>query len=174
MSVWEQVVALSHVVCGGLIVAFIYDLIRIKRRIFKTKKTTLSIEDIVYWIFAAIVMFISIYGGNNGQIRLFGITGFFAGILAYFLFISRLIANIIEKILRKVLAVFKKVYKVIRRPLAFIFRFVSSRTAKLASKAGSGAVRGVKARIKKVRKMKKIEDEHLTESQAACELDTLP
>ena len=51
---------------GGMLIAFIYDLFRVKRKTIRTKTLGVVIEDFLFWILAALVMFSVVYYSNEG------------------------------------------------------------------------------------------------------------
>ena len=64
----EVKVFLSAMVTG-FITGFAYDLLRLKRRAIRTRKFIVSVEDILFWIFAAVLAFTAAYISNQGEIR---------------------------------------------------------------------------------------------------------
>lgn len=78
---------------SGLCLAFSYDLFRIKQIWFRSKKTTLVVEDVIYWLFIAIVLFYMIYYLNNGEIRDFIFLGLLLGALLYIIFFSKFVLH---------------------------------------------------------------------------------
>ena len=52
-----------------MLIAFIFDLFRIKRKAVETGNLLTYIEDLLYWIIAALVMFAVVYLANEGELR---------------------------------------------------------------------------------------------------------
>jgi len=55
----------------GITTGFIYDLLRMKRKALKTRAFIVGVEDVLFWIFTAILVFITAYISNQGEIRLY-------------------------------------------------------------------------------------------------------
>jgi len=66
-----------------MIIAFIYDAFRIKRRAVKTSALVTYIEDIIYWIIVSIIMFAVVYYSNEGEIRGYLFLGTILGAVLY-------------------------------------------------------------------------------------------
>jgi len=75
-------------ICGGIALGFVFDIFRIKRRIIKTGKILISVEDLLYWVFAAVLFFLTLYISNEGQMRGFSIIGSILGAVFYIAAIS--------------------------------------------------------------------------------------
>lgn len=126
LSVGNQAYVFLCCVLGGMIIAFIYDVFRIRRKAIKTNNLIVYFEDFVYWILVALVLFAVVYISNDGELRGYLIIGDFIGIILYSLLLSRIIMtvflfiiNLVYKILRTVciillfpLKVFLKILKV--------------------------------------------------------------
>jgi spore cortex biosynthesis protein YabQ len=121
--------------------AFIYDIFRIKRKKVKSKAFITYLEDLAYWIIAALVMFISVYFSNDGEIRSYVILGTLIGIIFYTIFLSKIImaaVMAILKVLTKIFIYFCKlitypifiIYKILKVPLGFLFSFLVDITRK--------------------------------------------
>ncbi len=129
----DQVYIFMYAIVGGAIAAFFYDFLRIKRRAIKTNAIIVSIEDIIYWLAAAVFLFITVYKSNSGEIRGYIFIGNIIGVLLYesifsgiFIASSVMIINIIKRI---VLFIFKVVsypfimlYKVVKLILKLLYK----------------------------------------------------
>lgn len=111
---WEGRALLSAVFLG-MRLAFVYDCIRVFRRIVIHKNVwTTSAEDILYWIYAAIMVFCMTYEVNDGILRGFLFAGFLIGALvyryafgSYFVKYSTKLINIVLKPLKKAVHLIK-------------------------------------------------------------------
>lgn len=97
----------------GLVV--IYDLFRIFRRVVPHGVIWVSVEDILYWIICAFLVFGMIFQTNDGLVRGFSIGGIVIGMLFYNHFISSFFVEKISRILGKVLDFLKKGLKFLRK-----------------------------------------------------------
>ncbi len=71
----------------GAIIAFLYDLIRISRRIVPIGVSAVGIQDILFLGAAATILFYTAYLKNHGEIRWQGALGCGLGLAAYWLLI---------------------------------------------------------------------------------------
>lgn len=74
---------LLYAVLLGIGIAFLYDCLRIFRKVFSHGIIWVSLEDLLYWIFAGIGIFYLFYRENNGAFRWFAILGVMAGMFAF-------------------------------------------------------------------------------------------
>ena len=69
LIIWEQSTFFAALFMG-MMFAFIYDCIRVFRRVFKHKHVyTMAVEDILFWFYVSIRVFTCLYERNNGIIR---------------------------------------------------------------------------------------------------------
>ncbi len=131
----EQVYIFMYAILAGAIAAFLYDLLRIKRRAIKTGVILVSLEDILFWLVAAVLLFITVYNSNSGEMRGFIFIGNVIGVVLYETLLSNIIIkssmmiiNLIKRVFKflwKVLSYpFKLAYKIIKIPISFIFRLL--------------------------------------------------
>ncbi|ACL77374.1 spore cortex biosynthesis protein YabQ [Ruminiclostridium cellulolyticum] len=172
----EQVYIFLYAVLAGGILAFLYDILRIKRRAIKTNVVILSIEDIVYWLLSAIIVFFTVYNINDGQMRGFIFIGNILGVTLYLSLFSRiviassmLVINFIKKVVFFIWKVitypFRLLFKILSVPLRFIGRCfgklgrllfrISGKAAHKAKGAAGSGVKKVKVWGKFIRKVRK-------------------
>ena len=103
------------VLCGmGLI--FVYDLFRIFRRLISHGNIWIGVEDVCYWVFCTVVVFLLLYQGNDGMMRAFCFLGIGLGAAVYAFLLSRFVVKISVGILGSILGFFGKILGVIGRP----------------------------------------------------------
>jgi spore cortex biosynthesis protein YabQ len=124
ISVDNQVSVFLYSIVGGIIMAFIYDIFRIKRKKVKSKAFTTYLEDIAYWIIAAAVMFGSVYISNDGEIRSYVLLGTLIGIIFYTIFLSKIVVAVILVILKVLTRIFISLWKLVSYPFFIIFRIL--------------------------------------------------
>lgn len=98
----------------GAFLAFIYDIFRSARFIFKHPNWLVGLEDILYWIFCTIFVFYIILRINYGNIRWYIIIAIFSGSLIYFYSISKFIKNLIIKFIKILLYPFKVIFNFLK------------------------------------------------------------
>lgn len=111
----------------GIFITFVYDLLRILRRVIPHNLFWISLEDLVFWGFCAVEVFLLMYHVSNGTLRWFAVLGALGGIIIYNRTISRFLVKYISLFLCKVVAG-------IGRALRFLFRPVRA----VADKASCG------------------------------------
>lgn len=107
--------------CIGLILGFLYDFLKIFRKYVLHNNFFINIEDIIYWLFMSIIIFLITLFQNNGQIRAFFILGIFISMLLYNLLISPIFLKLSTKIINFILKIFLFIFKVIYIPILTVF-----------------------------------------------------
>lgn len=72
-----------HAIKFGISIGFLYDCIRIFRRVSAHNLVAVSIEDFLYWLFCGFKLFLLLYRYNNGSLRLYILMGVGIGMLLY-------------------------------------------------------------------------------------------
>jgi spore cortex biosynthesis protein YabQ len=89
MEIAEQTKVFLWFTVYGFAMSFVYDVLAVKRMVFKIKKSLVAVEDIIFWISAAICFFILLLFTNSGSIRGFCVLGMIIGSVLYFQIVSR-------------------------------------------------------------------------------------
>lgn len=112
-------------VCLGLgaILAFIYDMVRIFRLLFRHKDWVVDLEDLLFWLFTAWLVFRTLFIYNRGALRGYAFLGMFLGVMIYALTLSRLFL----KATAKLVPYWKKIGNFARKPFCFFGQFVRKR-----------------------------------------------
>ena len=126
---------LLHALCMGAFITFLYDCLRILRRVLPHGGFLVSLEDLVFWIYCAEQVFLLMYRESNGTLRWFAVLG------ALF---SPLFVKYISVLLSRVLSLAGKVLKWMLRP----FSYAGRKTGSALGKAGGRFRR----RMKKIRR----------------------
>ncbi len=122
-----------HALLLGIFITFVYDLLRIFRRVIPHASFFVSLEDIAFWIYCGAEVFLLMYHEGNGSLRWFAVMGAMVGMFLYKKLISRLFVKYVSLALGKILEVLGKILKFLGRPLGVACR----KAKKTASKAGS-------------------------------------
>lgn len=132
----------------GVILIFVYDLLRIMRRLIPHGTVWIAVEDFLFWAGSALTIFAMLYRENDGYLRGFSIGGVILGMFLYSLLLSRFVVRgsvfILEKVLYVLLRPFVRLGRLFLRPM----RFLGKRTRKMG--------RFLKKRLKKFLKTVKI------------------
>lgn len=132
--IWKEIHFFTISILYGVGILLIYDGFRIIRKLFKHNTVLIALEDLIYWISTAIIIFSLLYTYNNGSVRGYAILGMAIGMIAYARIASRLILMAADK----VIGIFKKVlYKYLQKP----YRKVKNQLKKLI-KAVKIAIKG--------------------------------
>ena len=118
----------------GAVITFIYDQIRIVRRVLPHGSVLVAIEDLLFWFFAAIVIFSLLYRMNAGTLRWFAVLGAAVGIFLY----GRLISALYLKLAVKLLA-----------PIKVFLKRILTGIWKLLKMLGKGVMRHVRSIFKR-------------------------
>lgn len=125
---------LLHSLLMGIFITFVYDLLRIFRRVVPQGSFLVSLEDLVFWIYCGAEVFLLMYHESNGTMRWFSVIGAMAGILAYKKVLSPPLVKYGAMAVGKLLQWILFLLKWLCRPL----RFLGSGTRKACRRAGSG------------------------------------
>lgn len=132
----------------GMMLLLVYDQIRIFRRLIPHGTLWVGIEDMLFWIASALVLFAMLYRENSGYIRGFAIGGVLLGMLIYNVLLSRLVVKASVFVLKKILFL-------ISRPFAWTARLFCKPIG-FVRKTGKKVVRFMKKQLKKVWRTVKI------------------
>lgn len=129
---------LLHSLLMGVFITFVYDVLRIFRRVIPHGSFLVSLEDLAFWIYCGAEVFLLMYHESNGTMRWFSVIGAMTGILAYKKLVSPLLVKYASMGLAKLLELLLRLLKWLFWPL----RFLVTRTGKACRRAGSGMRRG--------------------------------
>lgn len=137
----EVIFFLVSVLCGvGLVLT--YDFFRILRRLIPHGNIWIGIEDVCYWIFGTVVVFLLLYQKNDGMLRAFCFLGIALGGVIYTFLFSRFVVKIFVKVLgtigkpfvktgKKIITFIKKIIAFIRKQLKKLYKAIKIGLCKL-------------------------------------------
>jgi len=108
---------LLYALLMGIFITFVYDILRIFRRVIPHKNCLVSLEDLGFCIYCAIKVFVLMYRESNGTLRWFAILGALVGMLIYKKLVSTPFVTYTSLGLGKLLGVIAKVGKFLLHPL---------------------------------------------------------
>ena len=123
----------------GIFITFIYDILRIIRRVFAHKNILISLEDILFWMFCAISVFYLMHAESNGTLRWFAIMGALVGMLLYKKTVSPFFVKWVSLGLQKFLAWMGKIVHILLKPVCFLMGKGKKVAAKSANKGKKAA-----------------------------------
>ncbi len=137
----ESVFFLVSLGCGAM-TAFFFDLFRISRRIKKTPDVVVGIEDILFAVAAALILFFGAYLKNSGEIRWHGFIGFLCGggiyavtvknrFLRLGTFLVELIIKLVLKLLQLILFPIVLVFRLLKKPVSVVAWYTGRKLRKM-------------------------------------------
>ena len=124
---------LLHALLMGIFITFLYDILRIIRRVIPHKNIMVSLEDMLFWIYCAAEVFLLMHHESNGSLRWFAIFGALTGMLVYKKLVSSFFVKYVSLVLQKLVKMLVKIGSVLLTP----FLAVGRTTAATANKAGN-------------------------------------
>ena len=125
INISSEVYFFLYAIICGLFTGTIYDLFRIKRLVFKSSKTVILIDDIVFWIIMGTIFILVSHNIYNGELRLYLLLGLAIGIVLYILLFSKQIVKFGVKLTKITLIPFELILKIsskVKRKCDIIYR----------------------------------------------------
>ena len=142
----------------GIMITVVYDLLRMIRRVVAHPYGLVALEDVLFWIFVSVVLFLLLYHMNNGTLRWFAAFGLFAGMFFYKKifgdFLVIFMSTAIEHILHLVVGLVSPPLKLVKRLFFKVFRAVRRGFAGVKNKL-TGNIKKVNIVLCKHNKRKK-------------------
>lgn len=128
---------LFYSVIMGIYITFLYDLLRIGRRVISHSGFFVSAEDLIFWIYCTMKVFYLMHTESDGTLRWFAILGALLGMFLYKKTISPFLVKWVSFVLRKVLYFVAKPFRFAERHL---LRVVKKITVPAGRKMRAGRV----------------------------------
>lgn len=106
MNLEMQWMTLLWMLISGSALGVVFDSIRIVEWRYRFPRWSIHVLDLLYWVWAALYVFRTLYRTNEGELRLYVFLGLFLGVWIYFLCLSA----IIEKFMVTLLKITEKIY----------------------------------------------------------------
>lgn len=116
----------------GLILGVIYDLYRVFRYYSKPKKILTAIEDILFWLIIASIIFFFLFNKTDGIIRGFVILGFIIGFIIYLKIISKYSYFILKKTFGLIFRIINEIIIIISFPFKKASKIFGKKANKIA------------------------------------------
>ena len=140
----EQMFAFIISLICGVVLAVFYDIFRARRRAFSNRGLIIGLEDFLFWVIAAIAIFLTVMYANKGLARGFMFLGIATGAMLYGLFFSRTVMKIFLTLLSVLKTTVSFIVKILWQPLKWVLKLLSKPVlyllqwlAKLTKCAGS-------------------------------------
>ena len=128
-------------VAAGIVMAFLYDLIRISRKVAGLCDAVVNLQDIIFFVAAACILFYVAYLKNSGEIRWQGVIGCGIGIGAYVVVVKNRLLNVSTVVIKWLVNIIEKVIKIVLFPIKLIFKIFKKPISVVAWYTGNGARR---------------------------------
>ena len=115
-AIYQELLFLGSSVLVGMGLFFLYDILRIFRRILPHGNIWIGVEDFLYWIIFTGVVFVLLYRENDGMVRGFSIGGIMIGMLLYYFLLSRFVIRINVMVFGTVFGLLGKIFGTILLP----------------------------------------------------------
>lgn len=115
----EQVNLVLYSFLAGMLTGLLFDIYRIIRGFGNPNKFFTVIEDTLFWIFSAIVIFIFLLYTNFAYITMYVYMWLIIGIFMYLRFISRHFLRIQRFVIMKIIKIVRVTGKIVFFPLNF-------------------------------------------------------
>lgn len=134
---------LLHAFWTGIYITFVYDLLRIFRRVLPHGDLLVSLEDILFWVYCADRVFLLMYYESNGTLRWFAIAGAIVGMLLYRRLVGTYLVKYASRLLRWVFGILGRVLAFLLRPFVRLYERIRD---KIRRRAKQYAVKLLKKR----------------------------
>ena len=130
----EDGIFLLHALFTGVFIAFVYDGWIIFRRVIPHKGFVESLEDLVFWIFCAVYVFLWLYRESNGTLRWFAVMGALSGMILYKRTISSLWVKGAVWFLNHVIRLIRRCFSFLWKPIHFLWKRGNAQRRKLVAR----------------------------------------
>lgn len=120
IQVTQQLIKFIYFIIVGCILGISFDFFRIKRKVIKTSDFFTYLEDIIFGLISGIILIVSIYVLNDGQLRIYILWGILSGVIIYMLALSKYFIKINVKIINNII----KTIKIILKPFIILYNFL--------------------------------------------------
>lgn len=110
--------------CGvfGVVLAVIFDVFRVMRRLVPTGVGLTFVEDIIFWLLSSLLFFAVILKFYNGEFRLFMVVGILLGAVTYFCSLSKVFIHISVVSIGFFSKIMKKIFAFLFLPLRMLLK----------------------------------------------------
>ena len=123
-NVYYQIYVFALCCVLGIVLAIIFDVFRVIRRLIHTGVVLTFVEDMIFWILSSVLFFVLTLKFYNGEFRVFMVVGIMLGAITYFITLSKFFVGIsvslivfLGKILDVLLFPLKLFLKLFNKPL---------------------------------------------------------
>lgn len=150
---------LFYALAMGIFITFLYDILRIIRRVLPHNHFWVSVEDLSFWIYCAAEVFLLLHHESNGALRWFAVLGALTGMLLYKKLVSPFFVKYVSFALGKLVFFLGKVSSFLAAPFLKAAKALENKAkgaGRKAVKHGSRAGRLLKKKLTLFVKMLKM------------------
>ena len=151
---------LLHALFLGIFVTFVYDILRIVRRVIPHNSFFVSLEDCLFWVYCAVRVFLLMYHESNGTLRWFAIFGALSGMYVYMRLVSPWLVKYVSWLLQKLLHILGRILGFLLRPFVSLIKRIRESLVRAAKRHAvkkqkkKELGRGIPHRMRKILKKK--------------------
>ena len=138
---------LLHALYMGIFITFVYDLLRVFRRVVPHRGFFVSAEDLFFWIYCGGEVFLLMYHESDGTLLWFAVLGALAGMFLYRKLVSPYFVKFAALSLSRILEFLGRALEWLSRPIRFLFRKAGSAAGRTGRRTGR-SLRRLERRIK--------------------------
>lgn len=117
----QELTFFAHSVLMGLAITFVYDWIRVLRKLIRHGTVLTSLEDLFFWLVCGFAVFYMLYRENDGTLRWFAVAGAAIGMCIYKLAVRNFFINVMSTCLHKIMWLVSHVLQIVLKPLKRLF-----------------------------------------------------
>ena len=152
-----------HAFRMGVMITFLYDCLRVLRRVISHSSFWVSLEDLLFWCFCASEVFVMMYRVSDGILRWYAVVGALAGMFLYLHTFSKPFVRLVSSGLRKAAALVGRLLHRVCTPIrgavsgiAAVSKRTQAQTSETVKKGSKRLMRFFKNRLTVLVKMFKI------------------
>ncbi|WP_446898053.1 spore cortex biosynthesis protein YabQ [Clostridium sp. LBM24168] len=134
MSISAQVKLIVFSAAAGIITGVLFDVYRIIRGYTNINKLVIFIEDILFWIFSAIMIFVFLLYTNYAYTDMYVYLWIAVGIVIYFKLASKAFLSLEKRIFKFLGRVIRITLNTIKYPFQFIIYYSKAKNNKKCKK----------------------------------------
>lgn len=124
ISVSHELTVLLFSALSGSIISLIFDMLKIIRKKSSAGIFISALSDVLFWLFATIIMFFAIYFINRGKLRFYQFAGAIIGAILYFSLLSEWISAFLRHFIDIFCRIFEFFFKILLTPLKISYKLL--------------------------------------------------
>ncbi len=144
----DENIFLLHAFLLGVFLTFVYDQLRILRKVVPHNGFLVGLEDLGFWAFCSVEAFLLMYRESSGKLRWFAVGGALAGMFLYLKTASPILVKYVSLFLGKVLGMIGKVARFLGKP----FFLAGRKAGRMCAQIRQSAARKRKSFARNVKK----------------------